>query len=101
MGLQRPFQYNDDVVWRIIYLLTKEAFNLQFGLVPKTAKRQENVIWTDTGRPGAIVHPLNAWEEEDGTVVIRTPHAENLVIDLDTEDINTFDMVEYRLDPST
>ena len=47
------------------------------------------------------MHPLNAWEEEDGTIVMWTPFCKDLVIDLDTDDISTFSMVEYRLDPKT
>lgn len=52
-------------------------------------------------KPGAIVHPLNSWQEEDGTIVIWTPFCENLVVDLETDDFNEFRMVEHRIDPST
>ncbi|KAL7453774.1 hypothetical protein ACHAWC_005411 [Mediolabrus comicus] len=83
------------------YFKTKPEFNLRFGIVPKYATSKEETVWIDTGGPGAIVHPLNSWEEEDGTIVIWTPFCEDLNLDLDTDEINTFLMMEYRLDPST
>ena len=76
----------------------KSEYNLRFGVVPKNALTGEDVIWIDTGKPGAIVHPLNAWEDHDGVIVLWTVMCENLVIDLETEDTNTFRMVEYKLD---
>lgn len=85
------------------FFKTKEDYNLRFGLVPKSASSREEVIWIDTGKPGAVVHPLNAWEDDDddGTIVLWTPYCDNLVIDLATDDVNTFHMVEYRLNPRT
>jgi len=78
-------------------------FNLRFGILDKLmARKAEDVMWFDTGKPGGIVHPLNAWEEEeDGTVVIWTPFCKDLNLDLDAEDLNVFNMVEFRLDPRT
>jgi 9-cis-epoxycarotenoid dioxygenase len=81
------------------FFRTYLEYTLRFGIVPKRATRREDVIWIDTGRPGGIVHPLNAWEEEDRAIFLWTPFCDNLVLDLDTEDINTFDMVEFRFDP--
>lgn len=34
-------------------------FTLKFGLIPKDATSQEDVIWIDSGVVGAIVHPLH------------------------------------------
>jgi len=82
------------------FFKTFEEYNLRFGIVPKTATKREDVVWIDTGEKGAVVHPLNAWEEDDGTIVLWTPFCSNLVIDLETTDINKFDMVEYRFDPN-
>eukprot|EP00957_Ditylum_brightwellii_P045370 3438782-Ditylum_brightwellii.AAC.1 len=83
------------------YFRTKLDHNLRFGVIPKDASSKEETIWIDTGGPGAIVHPLNSWEEEDGTIVIRTPFCEDLDLTMNTEEINTFLMTEYRLDPNT
>ena len=83
------------------YFRTKPDHNLRFGIIPKSATSKEETIRIDTGGPGASVHPLNSWEEEDGTIVIWTPFCEDLDLDLDTEEINTFQMMEYRLDPKS
>jgi 9-cis-epoxycarotenoid dioxygenase len=69
--------------------------------MPKTATSVDNVQWFDTGAPGGIVHPLNSWEEDDGTIVIWTPFCDNLVVDLESDEINKFNMVEFRLNPKT
>jgi 9-cis-epoxycarotenoid dioxygenase len=84
------------------FFRTNPEYNLRFGILPKTCTRPEDVTWFDTGRPGGIVHPLNSWQDEkDGTIVIWTPFCDNLVIDLESEDINRFSMVEFRLNPTT
>jgi len=83
------------------YFRTNPDYNLRWGLIPKASSSKDDVIWIDTGKPGGIVHPLNSWEEEDGTVVIWTPLCDNLELDLDTDDINTFNMVEFRINPKT
>lgn len=88
------------------FFRTKDGYNLRFGLVPKTidgaaSSAPDDVVWVDTGEPGAVVHPLNSWEEPDGTVVIWTPLCKNLVIDLESQDLNEFVMVEFRIDPGT
>lgn len=90
------------------YFRTKEKYNLRFGVAPKSATSGDEVVWIDTGEPGAVVHPLNAWEVEededgDGDVVIKiwTPFCARLEIDLETDDVNEFQMVEYELRPST
>ncbi|KAL7535928.1 hypothetical protein ACHAXR_006813 [Thalassiosira sp. AJA248-18] len=83
------------------YFRTNRNYNLRFGIIPKAATSREEVVWIDTGKPGGIVHPLNAWEEDDGTIVLWTPLCDHLVVDLDTDEINKFNMVEYKfkLDP--
>jgi 9-cis-epoxycarotenoid dioxygenase len=83
------------------FFRTNSAYNLRFGIIPKTAVSREDVMWFDTGSPGGIVHPLNSWEEDDGTIVIWTPLCENLVLDFENEEINMFRMVEFRLNPRT
>lgn len=83
------------------FFRTKSDYNLRFGVIPITATTQEEVIWIDTGEPGAVVHPINAWEDKDGSIVLWTPFCENLIIDLETDDINRFNVVEFRMDPKT
>jgi carotenoid cleavage dioxygenase-like enzyme len=67
---------------------------------------RDDVLWFDTGIPGAVVHPLNAWEEEraeDGSTIIKlwTPLCDNLIVDFETDDINVFHMVEYEFNLQT
>jgi carotenoid cleavage dioxygenase-like enzyme len=82
------------------FFRAKPDVNLRFGIIPRNATSRDDAIWIDTGSPAAIVHPLNTWEdEEDGSIVMWTPRCENLVIDLESDDVNLFNMVEYRLDP--
>lgn len=81
------------------FFKTNPSFNLRFGVMSKTCNKQEDVTWIDTGTPGAIVHPLNSWEEKDGTIVIWTPFCENLVMDMENDEINQFRMTEFRLHP--
>jgi 9-cis-epoxycarotenoid dioxygenase len=83
------------------FFSTNKDFNLLFAVMPKTATSVDNVQWFDTGAPGGIVHPLNSWEEDDGTIVIWTPFCDNLVVDLESDEINKFNMVEFRLNPKT
>ena len=78
--------------------------NLKFGLIPKNAspKDASDVIWIDSGEVGTIVHPLHAWEEvvDDRTVIkLWTPFCKDLSLDFDKQ--NTFNMMEYAIDPST
>ena len=84
------------------FFRTNPNYNLKFGIIPKSATSRDEVIWVDTGKPGGIVHPLNSWEEDDGTIVIWTPFCDNLVLDLEDENgINKFSMIEFRIDPNT
>ena len=52
------------------YVRSKSDYNLQFGIIPKDTTSREETIWIDTGKPGAIVHLLNSWEEDNGMIVI-------------------------------
>jgi carotenoid cleavage dioxygenase-like enzyme len=83
------------------FFRTNKDYNLLFGVMPKTATSADHVHWFDTGAPGGIVHPLNSWEEDDGTIVIWTPFCDNLTVDLESDEINKFHMVEFRLHPQT
>ena len=76
-------------------------YNLRWGIMPKTATRKEDITWVDTMAPGGLVHPLNSWEEEDGTIVIWTPFCESLLLDLESDEINKFSMVEFRINLQT
>lgn len=83
------------------------GFTLKFGLTPKNATSQEDVIWIDSGENGAIVHPLHAWEEtiedQDGeartAIKLWTPFCKDLNLDMERE--NTFHMIEFTIDPHT
>lgn len=82
--------------------------SLKFGLIPKDAKSQDEVIWIDSHESGAIVHPLHAWEEveetyQDGKLVssrtiikLWSPFSKDLELDLNKA--NTFHMIEYAID---
>ena len=83
------------------FFKTDPEYNFRFGIMPKKATNANEVVWFDIGGPGGIVHPLNSWEEDDGTIVIWTPFCDNLVVDLESEDINRFCMMEFRLNPTT
>ena len=86
----------------------KKAHSLKFGLIPKNAKRKDEVIWIDSNESGAIVHPLHAWEEveeefHDGKMVssktvikLWSPFSKDLQLDLNKA--NTFHMMEFTID---
>ena len=75
-------------------------YNLRIGLVPRGENvSAAEVLWFDTGQPQSIVHPLSAWEEPDGTVVMWAPIGDKFD-DLD-KCSNFFYMSEYRMDPKT
>lgn len=78
--------------------------NMKIGLVPRTREYQKawqtDVMWMDIGSPHVSVHALNAWEEEDGTVIIWLPLGDRFSLDLEKSD-NSFYMAEFRLDPRT
>lgn len=81
---------------------------LKFGLVPKNATRHEDVIWIDSGEPGAILHPLHAWEEIQEEYVDSDKISSRTVIKLwtplsqdffmDVEKSSSFRMVEFTID---
>lgn len=91
------------------FFRNNQDHTLKFGLIPKNATNRDDVIWIDSGKAGAIVHPLHAWEEvvkeyEYGKLVssrtvlkLWTPFCEDLDLDLDKS--NTFHMLEYTIDP--
>ena len=83
------------------YFRAKSDHTLKFGIIPKTATSEADVIWMDTGKPGVVVHPLNSWEEDDGTIVIWTPLFDYLDLDLEKEHFVRSRMVEFRLNPKT
>jgi carotenoid cleavage dioxygenase len=78
--------------------------NMRIGLVPRTREFQKawatDVMWVDVGSPHVTVHALNAWEEEDGTVVIWLPLGDRFSMNLGRSE-NSFYMAEIRLDPRT
>jgi 9-cis-epoxycarotenoid dioxygenase len=83
------------------FFRNNEDYNLRFGVFPKTATSREEVQWFDTGTAGAIIHPLNSWEDKDGTLVIWSPFCKDPDLDLDNPDfLNKFEMKEFRLDLS-
>jgi carotenoid cleavage dioxygenase-like enzyme len=85
----------------------KPEATLKIGLVPRfkedgadiqTNYTSDDVVWLDVGTPHAIVHPLNAWEEDDGTVVMWTPMGDSFNMNID-DGANYFYMAELRMDP--
>lgn len=72
--------------------------NLRFALISR--KSGQLVRWFDTAKPHAIVHGMNAWEEDDGTVVLWAPIADYMELELDSHS-NFFFMTEVRLDPTS
>ena len=82
--------------------------SLKFGLIPKNSTSQEDVIWIDSGEPGAILHPLHAWEEVeenylDGDKIssrtyikLWTPLSQDF--DMDVHQSSQFRMVEFTID---
>jgi carotenoid cleavage dioxygenase-like enzyme len=77
----------------------KEDANLYLILV----SRETGEIKTfDTGSPHAIIHPLNAWELSDGTVVMWAPLGDHMELDLELGGTsNFFYMSEVRINPSS
>ena len=65
------------------FLSWNERANLRIGLVPRILDTTpakpgaKDVLWMDVGRPYSMVHTLNAWEEDDGTVVLWAPLGES------------------------
>ena len=84
--------------------------SLQIGLIPRggnneSASSAGDVEWVDTGKHDIVFHPMNAWEEEDGTVVFWSPVSERFEIEFDGKDEvdrnMPFHMVEYRIHHAT
>jgi len=86
-----------------------EHANLRIGLVPRISNTTsaakpstKDVRWMDVGKPYSIVHTLNAWEEDDGTVVLWAPLGESFGLSVDTKSsVNAFYMSEIRMNPAT
>lgn len=74
--------------------------NLEIGLVSRATG---DVTWYDMGSPYAMIHPFNAWQEDDGTVVIWTPIGDHMELDLMNEEggTNFFYVTEIRINPLT
>jgi len=78
---------------------------LKLGLAPRHNRHKANatdddVIWFDVGTPHVIIHPLNAWEEDDGTVVMWSPTGDYFDVNIDKGN-NKYYMAEYRMNPTT
>jgi len=88
------------------FFKNNQDHTLKFGLMPKNATSRDEVIWIDSGQTGAIVHPLQAWEEteelENGEhrtlIKLWAPFCEDLELDL--KQSNTFHMMEFSIDAS-
>jgi carotenoid cleavage dioxygenase-like enzyme len=61
-------------------------------------RKTGEVMTFDVGRPHSIVHPMNAWEENDGTVVMWAPIGDHMDLELDSRS-NCFYMSEIRISP--
>ena len=72
--------------------------NLRFALISRQSGQL--LQWFDTGKPHAIVHGMNAWEEIDGTVVLWAPVGDDMEVDFENHS-NFFFMTEIRLRPTT
>ena len=82
--------------------------NLRIGLVPRITHQQRapseqiDIKWIDLGRPYSLVHTLNSWEEEDGTVVFWAPLGTSFEFLVDKKARkNAFYMTEMRMNPET
>ena len=60
----------------------------------------DDVLWFDTGKVRAVIHPLNSWEEEDGTVILWAPSSDYFSLDMNGQS-EPFHMTEFRLCPRT
>jgi carotenoid 9,10(9',10')-cleavage dioxygenase 1 len=54
----------------------------------------------DMGSAHALVHPMNAWEESDGTVVMWAPIGDRMELELDSGS-NFYHMSEMKINPNT
>jgi carotenoid cleavage dioxygenase-like enzyme len=89
----------------------QQAAPLRIGLVPRLSVAgardsggqtvtSSDVVWIDTGTANVIVHALNAWEDDDGTVVLWAPLGDDFDGAL-LNASNTFHMTELRLNPTS
>jgi carotenoid cleavage dioxygenase len=84
------------------------AVTLRIALIPRlgskngneTALSSNDVIWIDAGTSHVMIHPLAAWEEEDGTVVLWSPIGDYFDGNIDSG-LNVYHMAEFRMNPRT
>ena len=81
---------------------------MKIGLLPrrKKAKKKDGnmeevttsneVIWFELEKPYMMIHPLNAWEDKNGNVILWTPISESFRFQLD-DGSNQFHMTEFIL----
>ena len=81
---------------------------LKFGLMPKNSTSHADVIWIDSQEPGAILHPLHAWEEVEEKyregkkissrtfIKLWTPLSQDF--DMDVDQSSSFPMAEFTID---
>lgn len=83
---------------------------LKIGLIPRLANQSEvssedDIHWIETGFKDVFFHTMNAWDEEDGSVVFWALASNRFepVFDgqIDSGSNLPFQMVEYRLHPET
>lgn len=79
-----------------------EEHTMKIGLVPRKRSNatSQDVVWIDVGSPHATFHPMNAWEEKDGTVVLWLPLSDHFCMDLE-QSKNVYYMAELRMNPQT
>jgi carotenoid cleavage dioxygenase-like enzyme len=75
----------------------KEHSNLEILLV---SRRTGDIQTFNVGSPHVMIHPVNAWEETDGTVVMWAPIGDHMELELDSG-TNFYFMSELRMNPAT
>lgn len=74
---------------------------LKIGLAPRypinSTNANNDVKWFDVGTPHIMIHPLNAWEEDNGnTIVMWSPVGNSFDIDISRGN-NIYHMTEFRM----
>jgi carotenoid cleavage dioxygenase-like enzyme len=70
------------------------------GSSSKSIQDDDQIVWIDSGAPHVVVHPLNAWEDNDGTMVLWAPRVMTFDGDID-KGRNFFFVTEFRMNPNT